>query len=62
MKKKFDFGPYLYILPAAIIIIVFRLIPIILSFIVSFYDWTITGPGKFIGFENYIAMFHDDEF
>jgi multiple sugar transport system permease protein len=62
MKKKFDFGPYLYILPAAIIVIVFRLIPIILSFIVSFYDWTITGPGKFIGFENYIMMFHDGEF
>ncbi len=62
MKKKFDFGPYLYILPAAIIIIVFRLVPIILSFIVSFYDWTITGPGKFIGFENYVMMFHDGEF
>ncbi len=62
IKKKFDFGPYLYILPAAIIVIVFRLVPIILSFIVSFFDWTITGPGDFIGFKNYTLMFQDSEF
>ncbi|MCF7857747.1 MAG: sugar ABC transporter permease [Candidatus Cloacimonetes bacterium] len=62
MKDKFDFGPYLYILPAAIIVIIFRLIPIILSFIVSFYNWTITGPGEFIGLENYSRMLHDGEF
>ncbi len=61
-NKKFDFGPYLYILPAAIIIIVFRLIPIVLSFIVSFYEWTIKGPGEFIGLENYTTMMHDGEF
>jgi len=60
--KKIDFGPYLYILPAAIIIIVFRLVPIILSFIVSFYEWTITGPGVFVGFANYIEMMRDGEF
>lgn len=62
MKKKFDIVPYLYILPAALIIIVFRLIPIILSFIVSFYEWTITGPGAFIGLENYEIMVKDGEF
>lgn len=61
-KKKFDFGPYLYILPAAIIIFVFRLIPIILSFIVSFFDWSVTGVGDFIGLQNYAQMLHDAEF
>ncbi len=61
-KKKFDFGPYLYILPAAVIIFVFRLIPIILSFIVSFFDWSVTGVGDFIGLQNYQKMLTDAEF
>ncbi|MCF7792909.1 MAG: sugar ABC transporter permease [Candidatus Cloacimonetes bacterium] len=61
-KKKFDFGPYLYLLPAFIIILVFRLIPIVLSFIVSFFEWTVTGAGDFIGFDNYVHMMHDKEF
>ncbi len=61
-KQKLDLGPYLYILPALIIIIVFRLIPILLSFVVSFFDWSITGVGEFIGFSNYTRLFHDPEF
>jgi len=61
-KKKFDWGPYLYILPALIIVILFRLIPIVLSFVVSFFEWTITGTGDFIGLANYIKILHDGEF
>ncbi len=59
MKK---ISPYLYILPAAILIIVFRFVPIALSFIVSFFDWTITGPGKFIGLSNYFKLVQDYTF
>lgn len=62
VNKKLDFGPYLYILPAAAVIFVFRLIPIILSFIVSFFDWSITGVGEFIGLGNYVRILHDVEF
>ena len=61
-KKKFDFGPYLYILPALVIIFVFRLVPILLSFVVSFFDWSIVGLGKFIGFSNYAKLIYDAEF
>ena len=61
-NKKFDFAPYLYVLPAAIIVITFRLIPIVLSFIVSFFEWSITGVGDFIGLENYARLFQDKEF
>jgi multiple sugar transport system permease protein len=61
-KQKIDFGPYLYILPAFIIILVFRLVPIILSFIISFFDWSITGVGDFVGFSNYSRLFQDPEF
>jgi multiple sugar transport system permease protein len=61
-KKKFDVGPYLYVLPAFVIVLVFRLIPIVLSFIVSFFEWSITGVGDFIWFENYGRLFQDKEF
>ena len=61
-KKKFDFGPYLYILPALVIIFVFRLVPILLSFVVSFFDWSIVGVGKFIGLSNYAKLIYDVEF
>ena len=62
MKQKNKFSSYLYILPAAIIIIVFRLVPIILSFIISFFKWTIRGPEKFLGLQNYIHLLYDAEF
>ncbi|MDP8209947.1 MAG: sugar ABC transporter permease [Candidatus Stygibacter australis] len=62
VKKKFDIGPYLYLLPALVIIIVFRLVPIVLSFVVSFYEWTINGAGDFIGFANYQKLLTDPEF
>lgn len=62
MKKKIDFGPYLYILPALIIVVAFRLVPIVLSFIVSFFDWSVNGVGDFIGFKNYVYLLKDPEF
>ncbi|MCK4359017.1 MAG: sugar ABC transporter permease [Candidatus Cloacimonetes bacterium] len=62
MKSKKDFFPFLYILPAAIIVIFFRFIPILLSFILSFFKWTIKGPEKLIGLTNYIQLFNDPEF
>jgi len=62
VKKKFDIGPYFYLLPALVIIIVFRLVPIVLSFVVSFYEWSINGAGDFIGFANYQKLLTDPEF
>lgn len=59
MKKL---TPFLYVLPAAIVIIVFRFVPILLSFIISFFDWSIAGMGHFIGLENYLHMMKDPGF
>ncbi len=61
MTKK-SFKPYLYVLPAFIIILAFRFVPIILSFILSFFNWSITGPGEFIGFQNYSRLATDKYF
>jgi len=60
MHKKLT--PWLYILPALIIIFAFRFIPILMSFIISFYKWGLTGTGEFIGLQNYARLITDAEF
>ena len=55
-------SPYFYVIPAFIIIISFRLIPIVFSFFVSFFEWNIQGPGGFVGLENYVKLLSDREF
>lgn len=62
MKPKWKISPYLYILPALILLVAFRLIPIVMSFVISFFDWSLQGTGRFIGLENYITMLHDPVF
>lgn len=53
--------PYLFILPWIIGFLVFTLGPLILSFVMSFFDWSITGTPKFRGLGNYIEMFTTDD-
>jgi multiple sugar transport system permease protein len=55
-------SPFLYVLPAAILIIAFRLVPILSSFVISFFEWGMNGRGAFIGFRNYEKLFADSEF
>ncbi|HNX36720.1 MAG TPA: sugar ABC transporter permease [Candidatus Cloacimonadota bacterium] len=62
MKTKWKISPYLYILPAFILLAAFRLIPIVMSFIIGFYKWSIKGTGEFIGLQNYARMFTDGVF
>ncbi|MCB5259616.1 MAG: sugar ABC transporter permease [Candidatus Cloacimonetes bacterium] len=62
MKTKWKISPYLYLLPALIIVVAFRLVPIVMSFVLSFFDWSLQGTGKFIGLENYAKMMKDPVF
>ena len=62
MKTKWKISPYLYLLPALVIVAAFRLIPIVMSFVLSFYDWSLSGTGSFIGLANYAAMIKDPVF
>lgn len=52
---------YLFILPWIIGFLVFTLGPLVLSFVMSFFDWSITGTPKFRGLGNYIEMFTTDD-
>lgn len=53
--------PYLFILPWIIGFLVFTLGPLVSSFVMSFFDWSITGTPKFRGLGNYIEMFTTDD-
>ncbi len=62
MKTKHKIEPYLYLMPALIILLLFRLIPILMSFAISFFDFNITSIGKFNNFAHYTRLFVDKEF
>ena len=57
-----ELTPYLYVLPALLIVIAFRTIPILSSFTASFTEYDIGGFHGFTGFENYHRMLTDARF
>ncbi len=61
-KRKKIIRPFLYLLPAIIIIIVFRFFPILYVIRVSLYKWGMGGAEKFVGFSNYLHAMGDSYF
>jgi len=57
-----ELTPYLYVLPALLIVIAFRTIPILSSFAASFTEYDIGGFHGFTGLENYHRMLMDARF
>ncbi len=59
--------PYLFIGPAMVLLILFFILPIVVALIISFTDMDLVGLNdfskvNFISIDNYIAIFHDQEF
>ena len=61
-KLRENINAYSFLFPAIIILAIFSFIPIVSSFILSFYKWKILGKPEFIGFKNYISVFTDSVF
>ena len=53
---------YYMVLPALVIILVVAFFPILYSVLLSLTDSTITGIGGFVGAENYVEMFQNEDF
>lgn len=53
---------YGYILPLAIILVSFYVLPILMSFILSFTKYNIMKPPIYIGIKNYLKLFQDKTF
>ncbi|MGQ9678427.1 MAG: carbohydrate ABC transporter permease [bacterium] len=56
------FKALLYLSPALLILFIFRILPILLSFRMSLYDWGMAGPRTFLGLSNYSAVLKDPIF
>ncbi|ANE49100.1 ABC transporter permease [Paenibacillus swuensis] len=52
---------YLFIVPAAVIFILFLWMPIIKGFVYSFYDVDFVQGNEFVGLDNYKTVFQDSE-
>ena len=62
-QKKRDYSkivPYLFISPWLFGFLVFTLGPLLLSLVMSFYNWPVIGESTFVGLDNYITMFTQD--
>jgi raffinose/stachyose/melibiose transport system permease protein len=59
-RKKIDFAPYLFILPAILIYTLIVIYPVGRGFWLSLLDWDLLGTKKFIGLANYREMFFQD--
>jgi multiple sugar transport system permease protein len=53
---------FAYLLPALVILISFRVVPIILSVRMSLFDWGMAGAREFVGLGNYLAVLRDPVF
>lgn len=66
LKQKYKWHswatPWILILPTLIGLVVFRLVPIVSSLILSFTQWNLIKNPVFIGLENYKELLRDEEF
>lgn len=52
-----------FLLPAVVLFLLIYAVPLVMVFATSLFDYRLTSPGMtFIGFENYIRLFHDPDF
>ena len=62
-RFRLDLVPYLFILPAVVLYVVFNLGPVLASFIFSFFEWDLLTPtAEFAGFDHYNYILNDNRF
>ena len=62
MRKKKSFNPFvLWLVPIFGLIVIFSIIPIFASFFLSFTDYRLNQPISFVGIQNFIYAFSQDQ-
>jgi multiple sugar transport system permease protein len=56
------FWGYLFIIPTFLGIVIFTLLPVVMSFALSFFDWDLYSSPEFVRFENFQYIFSDPLF
>ena len=64
MKRNLstNLGPYMYILPAMLVILVFQLLPMFYALFLSLFRWDMISPSRFVGLRNFAIIFQDSDF
>lgn len=66
LKKRWfnpqTFVAWIFILPSMVGFITFYALPAVRGLMVSFTDWDMLMPAKFVGADNYVRMFQDADF
>lgn len=58
--KSDGYTAFLFLLPNLSGFLLFTLIPIFASFVLSLFDWSLVSAPKFVGFQNYVHLFTKD--
>jgi ABC-type sugar transport system permease subunit len=61
-RRKQQLLPYLFLAPVVLFFLVFRVYPIISSFVLSLFEFKTYGDRTFVGFENFVKLFSDAKF
>ncbi|MEG1426927.1 MAG: sugar ABC transporter permease, partial [Oscillospiraceae bacterium] len=62
IQRRRNFWGYLFILPNFLGFTLFMLVPIVMSLLFSFTNYDVISQMDFIGLENYVTLFQDDQF
>jgi multiple sugar transport system permease protein len=62
MLRRRRWKGYLFILPAFLVVFLFRLLPILQAIRMSLFNWGIAGPLRFVGLKNFARLFIDPKF
>ncbi|HEY0828854.1 MAG TPA: sugar ABC transporter permease [Bacilli bacterium] len=65
MRRKEEWIGWLFVLPEFLGIALVGVFPLLFTIYLSFNDWNLVGGFssiKYVGFENYLRLFHDDKF
>jgi multiple sugar transport system permease protein len=64
-QTKESVWAYIFLLPNFIGFLIFTLLPVIASFLISFVEWNMTPPitsAHFVGFRNFVSLIKDPYF
>lgn len=62
VNKNDKLTAMIFILPALIGTLIFIIIPVIFSFTLSFFEWDLLTPMKYVGLQNFKDVMHDSAF
>lgn len=61
-KRKIKILPYILISPYLLHLFLFITFPIVFSILLTVHKWNIISPMEYVGFDNFIRLFHDRMF